>query len=190
MLIILNVAVGGAIDERGTYNLKLYDYDTSLLRAEIIAEYDNDNRARIGVGWLDPGYATEGPGGDIRVDFHKNTSAITIWVDKDDGRMFLEVSGQSGENGNIILEVSLKTVPSKDNLKIYLDNQPIGFTLVESGAWYRIELNYTHSTRMFMVDGLTKVTPSPWYTQPLNIALIVVAVVVVIGAVYWLKFRR
>jgi hypothetical protein len=199
LLIHLNAPIVEAEEEQ-TFTLNVYQgpYNAGELRAVIKLGDIIDNMWSIGVGWVKPEFLAaasgeEIPGGDIYVYVHENTHTVNIWMDQPQGKLYLELVGQSGTGGHIVLYLSKRTIPSRDDFKIYLDNQQIEFTMWENELdpirHYMIEINYTHSTRVLMLEGLKVIFPV-WYTQPLNLVFIALAIVAALGALYWFRFRR
>jgi len=122
----------------------------------------------------------------------ENAQTANIWIDTNDGRVYLEVSGPSGKRGRLELDVNEYLISKPDSIKVSLDNQPIEFTvenLLDPG-WYAIRAEFALSTHMLMFDFGPKAASGG--QQPWSIIVVggVVAVVAVLGAVYWLKFRR
>jgi hypothetical protein len=116
-----------------------------------------------------------------------SSSVLGVKFDSTNKQLYIEVGGQSGTSGELYLMVSRELVPSTDEVKVSLDGNPIDFTLTQVENDYRIHVEYTHSTHTLTVNLIA--LPA-WYTQPLNLVLLALAVVVVLGAIYWRKFRR
>jgi len=120
---------------------------------------------------------------EIRVE----TSSTMLWIKFDSARrqLITEVSGVDGTRGvcNVLIPKRM-TTPS--DVQVYLDNQPINFSIMEQADTYSLRIEYTHSTHILTVNLASL---HVWYTQPLNLALITLAIVAVLGVVYWLRFR-
>jgi hypothetical protein len=114
-------------------------------------------------------------------------------------QLYIKVSGEHGSTRYMAFGINDEVCPP-EQLEITVDGQAVGFELrdptnvvgMSSEYDYAILINFTLSSHVIGIEfGAHSIQePVSWYTQPLSIALIVVAVVIVIGALYWLKFRK
>jgi len=117
-----------------------------------------------------------------------NSSVLGVRFDPTNKQFLIEISGRSGIPGKLSMLVPRVLVPSIDDVGVYLDGWPLDFTLVSvDNNYYSIHVEYTHSTRALVVNLIA--FPA-WYTQPINLVMIALAIAIVIGAVYWFKIRR
>lgn len=192
-VLILMFSSGGTVraEDSYEYEVSVYDYDTGQLLIWATCNYsapDNKYTTLFSIDRV----------GDVKDALFilntTNAQVANVWIDKDDRRVYLEVGGPSGTLGNLELFVLREVIPNPGDVKVNVDNQPIEFTIEENNWWgdrpgYVIRAEFTLSTRMLMVDFGPGASPA-WYAQPLNLALIAIAVVAALGAVYWLKFRK
>lgn len=179
------------------YEVSVYDYDTGELIGAIwfTAEHpavENENLlSEIAMDQLE----LEIGGHKQYIGFGTTSKLLRIDVDRDDAKIYLQISGDSGTSGKTALFVSSGLASSRENVAVYLDNQPLNFEfkqIQDPFFNYVILVEYTHSTHM-LIFGFsleTLETSKPWYAQPLSLALIGVAIVIALGAVYWFRFRR
>jgi len=116
-----------------------------------------------------------------------NSSVLGVRFDSINRQISIEVSGVSGTKGELNLFVPIELVPLPTDVKIYLDGSPIDFKLTQAENHYSIYVGYTHSLRILTINLIA--LPA-WYTQPINLALIALAISVVVVASYWFKLKR
>jgi hypothetical protein len=175
-------------EDNNSYQVSLYDYDSNQLLTSLVVSFTTpDNK-----------YET-----DFTITFDStvyflsltttNAQIANLWIDMDNRRVYVGVGGETGRSGDLELLVPPELLPSPGDVKVDVDNRPIEFTVenrVYNGKlWYVVHAEYTLSTHILMVDfGLRPTNSTPTW----NIVAIggVLAVIAVLGAVYWLKFRR
>jgi hypothetical protein len=194
----LNVATVRGENNENYYTVTIRDYDSNEVltlngsprTAQISLTPDNYYVTMFGLELDENNPYYVNPQSIITL-MTENAQMANIWIDTDDRRLYLEVSGQSGKRGRFGLTVNEYLIP-QGGMQVSLDNQPIEFTienLLDVG-WYGIRAEFTLSTHMLMVDFGPKTIPNG--QQPWSIIVVggVIAAVTVLGAVYWLKFRR
>lgn len=127
-------------------------------------------------------------------------------------KFYITCSGSSGTPGYFILKIPARFV-SPEAVRIEMDNRLISFDVeneeikapelvaeyfpeaakVFYGEHVVFYAQYTFSTHFITITFRQAGTPSytqPWYSRSLNLAAIALAIVAVLGALYWLGFRR
>lgn len=164
--------------------LALWDYETG----EIRMLHGFGGSALVSIG----------EEGELPASFYFETNAFRVdaWHDEGGPRLFLKLYGrQPGENGFLDLWWTEHYVLQA----VYLDNQPVDYVFesaFEEGYQFRPPHpflkyhlraeNFTFSSRMFVLVFL----PRPWYEELSNVFIAAVAIVIVIGAIYWFRFRK
>lgn len=147
-------------------------------------------RIDSGFGWIEPGAGT--PYGPATHNVWVDTSSPVVVIKTDPVArvLYFSVAGPTGTQGDLILKVTKNLISSPENVKGYLDNGEIDLNIEEDEYYYQIKAEYTHSAHVLSIHLGPRPTSTAWYTQPLNLALIGLAVVIALGVLYWLKFRR
>jgi len=200
-LLLFNISSVNPSDNNYTHEVAVYDYNSGDLLIWSGADFNaHDNK------WDMAFFVTiDGTLYDFRL-ITTNTQYDKVWIDRTYRTgLYVEVSGPSGENGSLELDVPQTLVAYPENLKAYVDNQPIEFTIenfvppsnnpeVSYGLYYRIRAELHFSTHMLMVDFGPKATTGGAPSEQLPWSAIaiggVIAAVAVLGAIYWLKFRK
>jgi hypothetical protein len=177
------------IDNRILYdNMLIFYVDKAVCKAFTIrfGTWDNPRNDIGGIGWVD----SRDPSNAGSIDVDTSSPVVVINEDTVNRTLYFAVAGPTGTKGDITLRVTKNLIASPDNVKGYLDNQSINLAITENGDYYNIKAEYTRSVHTLMID-FGPMPTSPWYAQPLNIAIMgIVIIVIALVAVYWLKFRR
>ncbi len=93
--------------------------------------------------------------------------------------VIIKVSGRPGLIGALNITISKPEGVSKDNVKVYVDNEEVDAIITEVGNQLNIYVEYMHSTHVITIK----------WSRPINyltyIALILVAVAIVIGIILY-----
>lgn len=117
------------------------------------------------------------------IDTNSTINDVRFYREK--GQLFILISGKSGTRGMLELIIPAVLVPSPANIGVYLDGEPIDFSLAKVENYYHIGVEYTHSIRTLMVSLAIPPTP-PIYTQPL---IILGGIIVAIALLLFQKRR-
>jgi len=185
-----------ALNLENEYTVTIHDHNTGELLSQVIfyRVIDNENIPipGSGYGW---------DGGANLLEFNTTSKVLNLELDKTNMQVFVQVEGEENTPGEFSLFWSTRFVHLfPENVKVYLDNQPIKFTIetyenVDAyGNYIRyfIRAEYTHSSHLLTFDLGTSATGGTSTGVPIwSVAVVgLVAVVIALGAVYWLKFRR
>lgn len=178
------------------YTISIYDYPTGELLTDVTWWEMPFDEVSENVPY--PWPLLEWDGGAKGIAVVTNSKATRIDVDRVNMRLFIRIEGESGTRGKFILFVSETVIASPERVSVSLDNQPIEFTIgttenlvVDPFYSYFIRVEYTHSSRLLLFDLGAHVSKPAQPAQPsIVLAVIFALVVAIIGAVYWLKFRR
>ena len=137
---------------------------------------------------------------NYRIYFNVRTTAdnyaFTIQFVPENREFYLRISSFSGASGELYAFVPEDLIPTPENVEVYLDNQPLSCTITNLENHYVLHSDFTFSERLITIKlpSPSGSVPQPWYGQPVILVLVVVMlavmIVIAIGAVYWLKFRR
>jgi Tol biopolymer transport system component len=89
---------------------------------------------------------------NFTMDVATNSSVIGVMFNSTSKQLTVNVAGLDGTVGVCNLTVPKSLVSSSSNIKIYLDNQPLYFSLSEGLQYYYISVEYTHSTHMLLAS--------------------------------------
>lgn len=135
-----------------------------------------DNRNRAVIRW-----------GDYKMYAETNSSVLEVKFHPETKQLFIKISGENGTSGELILIVPQELIPSAEDVKVYVDGSVLEYTRAQSENHYFIHVEYVHSQHMLTVSlG----APPAWYEQPLTIAAIAGAIVVLIAALWLVRRRR
>lgn len=181
-------------DGTGTLNIEVYDYNTGEFMGSMSGAaysftlFENENSPiptmpTSGLGWEGIGVIS------IATVTDSQYTSVAVQLDASERRIFVQISGENGDNGTLYLGVTKSLLSSPENVKAYLDNQPVDVT-VYSG-WgiidYVVKAEYTlNSTRIMRFDFSRAVEVSD-----IQFFVIILGAAVVSGIVlYLLRFRR
>jgi len=120
------------------------------------------------------------------MDVATNSSVIGVMFNSTSKQLTVNVAGVDGTVGvcNLIVPKSLVSLSS--DIKIYLDNQPLYFSLSENLHYYHISVEYTHSTHVLLASFVQS-TEAVWdYT----LYIIMGTVVAIFCMAIIIVFRR
>lgn len=86
------------------------------------------------------------------MDVATNSSVIGVMFNSTSKQLTVNVAGVDGTVGVCNLTVPKSLVSSSSDIKIYLDNQPLYFSLNEDLNYYYISVEYTHSTHVLLAN--------------------------------------
>jgi len=171
-----------SFDEDGLTNLEEYTYKTSLRSADTdddglsdglevhVFETDPTKKDTDGDGISDGLEAAAAgfnadimifPENWIRVQLFwsnytmnvlTNSSVLGVAFNSTAKQLTVNVAGTDGTIGICNLTVPKALVSSSSDIKIYLDNQPLDFSLSEDSLYYYINVRYTHSTHVLITS--------------------------------------
>ena len=61
------------------------------------------------------------------------------------------INGTSGTTGYVKATISKNLMPSGENIKIYMDEKPVNYTITSNGDWWVITFTYQHSTHQVKI---------------------------------------
>ena len=126
--------------------------------------------------------------------YMKGSYVVEVKVHLKKKEISVKSIGEPGTTGTCSIQLSSKLIAPSD-IRVYLDSQPWKFELwknplgiIPSPAkeFYIVTVEYTNSEHILSFKSI----PIAWYTSPLNLALIAIALLGALGAVYWLRLRR
>lgn len=124
-----------------------------------------DNYIKVQVFWA-----------DYRMDVVSNSTVLGVTFDSDSGQLTVGVSGPDGTTGTCDITVPKALISSTSDVSVYLDDQPIEFTLTQDETNYHIHIEYAHSEH----DLVVSLTPRG-ATPPPTALILVIALIVVMG---------
>jgi len=136
----------------------------------------SDNRIKATLEWL-----------DLRMFIETNSLLYSAKFNGADKVLRISISGKRGTPGTLELMVPKVLIPSTEDVRVYLDGNPIRHTITQTKDTYLIHVEYTHSLHVLTVN---LIAPPPWYLQSLSLTLLALIIAVVLGAAYWFKLRR
>jgi Tol biopolymer transport system component len=120
------------------------------------------------------------------MDVATNSSVIGVMFNSTSKQLTVNVVGVDGTVGVCNLTVPKSLVSLSSDIKIYLDNQPLYFSLSENLHYYHISVEYTHSTHVLLAS-FAQSTEAVWdYT----LYIIMGTVVAIFCMAIIIVFRR
>jgi uncharacterized repeat protein (TIGR02543 family) len=120
-----------------------------------------------------------------------NSTLTQLSFDSNSSQLSFTVSGPTGSTGYVTLYIPKTLMADTSNLKVYLDNTQLDYTVESDGDSWLVQFNYSHSTHEVTVD-LTGIASQGgdtggqnWqnlliYAIPIT-AIIIIALVVIVA---------
>ncbi len=86
------------------------------------------------------------------MDIATNSSMVGVMFNSTNKQLTVNVAGKDGTVGICNLTVPKSFVSSSEDIRIYLDNQPMQFSLTEDSHHYYISVEYVHSTHILLAS--------------------------------------
>ena len=116
------------------------------------------------------------------MDVLTNSSVIGVTFNSTGKRLTVNVEGVDGTIGICNITVPKSLVSSSADIKIYLDDQPLDFSVTENSIYYYISVRYTHSIHVLSVRFTTPAKVYFDYT-PYIVGGVMIAVLCVVAFV-------
>jgi len=126
----------------------------------------------------------------------ENSSICEVKLRINEKVLTVDFAGEPGTGGVCEVYLPYDLIPPAD-LRVRLDNRPWEFRIsyisvwghdfppAEKGYYYYVSVVYTHSNHTLMLSA----APVSWYEEPLNLALVALAIAA-LGAICWFGLRR
>lgn len=120
------------------------------------------------------------------MDVLTNSSVIGVTFNSTGKQLTVNVAGAVGTIGICNLTVPKSLISSSSAIKIYLDNQPLDFSLSENLLYYYISVEYAHSTHVLLASFMPSAKVTPDYT----LYIVIGAVITMLCVAVFIALRR
>jgi hypothetical protein len=124
-------------------------------------------------------------------DIESNSTISGLYFNATKGEIAFTVNGADGTAGYVKATISKSLMPNGDDIKIYLDNQSVNFTITEKDDSWLIIFTYHHSAHQIRINsGLaSNLVGASDYTIFVAMAIII-ALLAIVCLLIWLAKQK